>query len=469
VRRVISKDRKSKSFLNDVPVTTAFLNRLSFLLMEIHGQFDDYSFFQISTQRDILDQFVHHPLLLEEVHRAWKHWQECEKKRQTLEEDLKKSRQQEDYLRHVLTELEKLNPVEGEEDELSQQRSHMIAIEKNAGTLQEMIAGLSDGQSQSVDQVLYGVIRQLPHLEALLGEDNSNTVATFFQQAIELFEQGRQILEKTASTLEFDPQILEKTEERLFALRAAARKHHTTVSGLIDLYSDLKNKVFNLEHAEECLKEAQKLAEKAQAIYYQAATALSASRQEAQKRFDPLIQQEITALHLEKARFQTMITPCDPQSEGIDRVVFEASTNPQSPFAPLHKVASGGELSRFLLAIKVVLSDTKQNIALIFDEIDKGVGGATADAVGKHLAHLSKERQVIAITHSPQVAARGNTHLHLQKRLLEDETVCSEGVFLTIPERIEELARMLAGQNVTEEAKAAARALLHGMESSNPL
>lgn len=268
-------------------------------------------------------------------------------------------------------------------------------------------------------------------------------------------------IEETLDALSFNPTELEDTEERLFAIRALARKHEVQPDGLKDFGEDLRTRLAKLDAGSADLSEMKKTVQEAEKKYDDASASLTEARQDAAAALDQAMRSELAPLKMERAEFTTKITSTDPGPDGVDAVAFTVATNPGAPAGPLNKIASGGELSRFLLALKVCLTRDATGLTMIFDEIDRGVGGATAAAVGRRLATLAEGAQVLVVTHSPQVAALGGHHWRVEKRVEQDVTT-STVVSLTDPDRVDEIARMLSGDTVTDEARGAARALLAG-------
>jgi len=356
-----------------------------------------------------------------------------------------------------VAELDELKPAPGEEAELDSRRRLMQAAGRNREEIARAHAALSHEGAEGL------LAEALRRLEGVAGEAGGQLDAPLEALARALDELGhaQQGIEAWMDEAAFSPAELEATEERLFAIRALARKHGVLPDDLGELAEDLRRRLAALEGGAEDISRLEAGVEEARAAYDAAADALGQARREAAVRLDAAMAKELAPLKMERARFATEITPAEPGPAGMESVAFTVATNPGAPPGPLQRIASGGELSRFLLAIKVCLSNQAAGMTMIFDEIDRGVGGATADAVGRRLAALAQEAQVLVVTHSPQVAARGQHHWKVEKEVSGGMTT-SRVIPLDEAARIDELARMLAGDTVTAEARAAARALLAG-------
>ncbi len=463
LRRQLGADGRSRAFVNDQPVGVALLSRIGGLLVEIHGQQGQLGLLNPANHRALLDAFGGLVPLAGEVQGAWKVFRDARDAVDAARERLAKARADEDYLRHAADELSTLDPKPGEEEELAESRTLMMHGEQIAGELGEAMGAISgDGGAEASLRV---AVRRLERVAEKAG-GRLDPVIDALNRGFTEIEEASRALEAVARDLEFDPRLLERVEERLFALRAAARKHNGTVEELPAIRDALVAQLRALETGEQGLAALEKALKDAEVSYGAKAEALSAARAKAAVRLDKAVMAELPPLKLERATFRTAITRLPRErwsSSGGDEVQFEVSTNPGSAMGPLSKIASGGELSRFALALKVVLAEADSPTTLIFDEIDQGVGGAVAAAVGERLARLSEEAQVLVVTHSPQVAARGAVHLRVGKRVEKNATVTRVEA-LAPEERREEIARMLSGASITDEARAAATRLLQGAE-----
>lgn len=461
-RRVQSADGRTKASINDQPVSVQLMRQAGQMMVEIHGQHDDRALVDINAHRTLLDAFTG---LTDEVARLgelYKTWRDAERALKTHKARVEAAAREADYLRSSVEELEGLSPRDGEEDELAEQRARMQKSERIAGDIAEACEFLN-GNASPVP-LIASLVRRL--------ERKSHEAPGLLEETVQLLDTALDNLsnaqmeaEAALRRTEFDPRELERVEERLFALRAASRKYSVAVAELPALAQKMIADLADLDAGEERLVQLQKLAGEAHAVYDKAARALSAKRQNGAGALADAVMAELPALKLERARFMVNVT-ADPETasaEGIDTVEFHVQTNPGTRPGPIMKVASGGELSRFLLALKVALADRGSAPTLVFDEIDTGVGGAVADAIGQRLKRLSDKVQVLSVTHAPQVAARAATHLLISKGPVEGSDKIATRVATMTPEhRAEEIARMLSGASVTDEARAAAARLLAG-------
>jgi|TARA_R110002073_G_scaffold286378_6_gene451054 DNA repair protein RecN (Recombination protein N) len=461
LRRTLTQDGRSRAFINDQPVSVSLLRDVGDMLVEIHGQHDERGLLNAAGHRNILDNYGQYGPLTAAVRTAHSHLTSLQKQLAAEQDKLDQVKADEDYIRHNLEELTSLRPVEGEETTLADERSRMMQGEQMSGGLTDVLKNLLD--NNGVDAALRSIIRRLSRMS---GQDKGllDPVVMSLDRAANETSDAIAQLEETLRNLEFDPRELENTEERLFALRAAARKHHCQVDDLPRVLVDFEEKLRALEFGDEEVHRLKAEVVTARQTFEQAVHKLSAARATAAGELDGLVNAEMPPLKMEKARFQTHLEPLAPEdwhSDGGERVEFQISTNPGAPFGGLIKVASGGELSRFILALKVVLARQSTVPTLVFDEIDRGVGGAVADAVGERLKRLSGEAQVLVITHSPQVAARGANHWLIEKtEKIKGGDVYTNVTALDPTDRQEEIARMLAGATVTREARAAAASLM---------
>ncbi len=463
LRRTLNRDGRSRAFINDQPVSIGLLRSVGDMLVEIHGQHDERGLLNSGGHRKILDDYGQYDPLSAQLRKQYERLTELQGQLAREKEKLALAQADEDYIRHNLRELEQLAPKRDEENQLADERSRMMQGEQMSEGLGDILSGLLD--KNGVDGALRSLIRRLSRMG---GQDKGilDPVVMSLDRAANETTEAIVTLEDILRNLEFNPHDLENTEERLFALRAAARKHNCPVDELPDVLADFEQKLSALEFGDAEVRRLSGEVTAAREIFHGTVARLSKARNKAAKELDELVNGELAPLRMEKAAFRTDLLPLDPsdwRAEGGERVEFQISTNPGAPFGGLIKVASGGELSRFILALKVVLARKTTAPTLIFDEIDRGVGGAVADAVGERLRRLADEAQILVITHSPQVAARGSSHWLIEKA----EKVMGGDVFTNIislddAARQEEIARMLAGARITDEARAAAQSLIEG-------
>jgi len=460
LRRVQFADGRTRAFVNDQPVSVQVMKQVGEVLVEIHGQHDDRALVDAGTHRRLLDAFGSLEAYAGRVTAFWEARRTAEEAAAAHREQVARAQRESDWLRHAVDELEKLSPQAGEETTLAERRTVMMQAEKVAEDLRdahEVIAGAS-----SSVPALSGVIRRLERRQPQAPQLIDPTVKAL-DAALTALEDTRGHLEAALRAADYDPAELERIEERLFALRAAGRKYNVPVDELAALAARYKADIALIDAGEEKLKALDAAARAAEADYRDAADALSKSRAKAAAGLDKAVNGELKPLKLERAKFSTQIDSDAAAAgpNGIDRVEFWVQTNPGTRPGPLMKVASGGELARFLLALKVVLADRGSAPTLVFDEIDTGVGGAVADAIGVRLAKLAGGVQVLAVTHAPQVAARADRHYLISKDALEKGKRVATRVTELAPEkRREEIARMLAGAEITNEARAAAERLI---------
>ncbi|MDP5305539.1 DNA repair protein RecN [Paracoccus spongiarum] len=455
LRRVNGGDGRKTGFVNDRRVSGEVLRQLSEVLVELHGQHDDRGLLNPRGHRALLDAFA--ALDTAGLRAAWSARREAARALHEAEAAVAAARAEEEYLRHAVAELEDLAPEPGEEAVLDGSRRAMQAadrIREDVGRALQNLGGQgAEGAMLDATRWLEGAAERAEgRLDAPL--------AALSRALIELGEAHRGV-EDALAALDFDPGALEATEERLFALRALARKHAVLPDDLAALADALRDRLGRIEAADATLATLQATAAEADRAYERAADGIAAARREAAARLDAAVSAELAPLKMERAVFRTIVSDAEPGPEGRDGVAFTVATNPGAPAGPLDKIASGGELSRFLLALKVCLARGNDALVLIFDEIDRGVGGATADAVGRRLRRLSDEAQVLVVTHSPQVAAQGDLHFRVAKSVSQDVTTSTVSP-LADEERVDEIARMLSGDRVTDAAAEAARSLLAG-------
>ena len=456
LRRVNTADGRKTGWINDRRASGEVLRRLSETLVELHGQHDDRGLLNPSGHRVILDAYA--GVDTSGTRAAWAGRREARKALAAAEAALEAVRAEEDFLRHAVKELTDLAPEAGEEETLDTERRMMQAAERIREDISRAADALGyDGAEGAMSNALRWLEGASDKAEGRL----DGAIAALTRAMAELDEASREV-EGSMSSLEFDPYRLENTEERLFALRGLARKHGVAPDELAELSQTLAARLDALDRGAEDIADLSRAVADADKAYDAAADILTEQRKSAAERLDAAMAAELAPLKMERAVFRTEVVDGEPGPEGIDAVAFTVATNPGAPSGPLNKIASGGELSRFLLALKVCLSEERdQAVTMIFDEIDRGVGGATANAVGRRLKALADGGQVLVVTHSPQVAALGAHHWRVSKRV-EDGATLSTVSSLAEDEREEELARMLAGDTVTPEARAAARALMTG-------
>ena len=459
LRRVQGADGRSRAFINDVSVSVQLLRQVGQALVEIHGQHDERALIDPSGHRDLVDAFGGLNADAARVAERYDAWQAADAARARHESDIAATRANADYVAHALEELRALAPEQGEEEALAARRQLMMNAEKIAAELTEGLDALQ-GEGTAGAR-LASALRRIER-QAATGGLALTAAAEALERVLSETNAARDRLEEALALTAFEPGDLERAEERLFALRALARKHRVQVDELAALTERLEAELAALDRSEGRADELAKAAQAARGAYETAASALSKARHEAAKRLDAEVAAELAPLKLDKARFVTHIDTVDLAEggpSGIDRIAFWVATNPGTEPGPMMKVASGGELARFILALKVVLAARGSAPTLIFDEADSGVGGATASAIGERLAGLATKVQVLAVTHAPQVAALARGHLMIAKEAMhgpEGETMATRVAVLEGLHRREEIARMLAGQTITDEARAAA-------------
>ena len=461
LRRVQLADGRTRAFINDQPVTVQVLRDVGQRLVEIHGQHDERALVDAATHRTLLDAFGGNLDRAAEVGRRWSMWKEREQTVMMERERLKRALAEADFIRHAVEELTTLAPQPGEEQALADRRAALMRAEKAADDLRDAHDAVAGSASPvpTLAAVLRRLERRVPDAGDLVGGP-----VKALDQALQALEDARAGLENALSIADFDPKELERIEERLFGLRAAARKFSTTVEELPAVAARFKSDLEAIDRGAEKLSQMEKAAGEAENAFRAEAEALSKARQKAAKGLDKAVNAELPPLKLERAEFMTEIASdaAAPGPEGFDRVEFWVRTNPGSKPGPLMKVASGGELARFLLAVKVVLADRGSAPTLVFDEIDTAVGGAVSDAIGARLALLGEKVQVLSVTHAPQVAARAANHFLVLKEAVDKTRVATRVRPLDTKLKREEIARMLAGAEITEEARKAAERLIAG-------
>lgn len=460
LRRIQLADGRTRAFINDQAISVQTLKAVGAALVEIHGQHDERALVDAATHRRLLDAFAGLDKDVVALGALWDARRVAGAALADHRAKMERAARDADYLRHAADELNKLAPKDNEETELAERRTGMMQGEKIAGDLREAQEAVS-GHNSPVTALANAVRR----LERRAGSSPAlvEPAVKAIDVAINALEEADQHLTAALIAADFDPAELERIEERLFALRAAARKYATPVDGLAALAQRFAADVAAIDAGAGQLDALEAAAAQAEATYMAAATRLSLARGKSADKLNKAVNAELAPLKLERAKFMTQVEPdkAAPGPHGIDRVEFWVQTNPGTRAGPMMKVASGGELSRFLLALKVVLSDRGSAPTLVFDEIDTGVGGAVADAIGARLARLAGKVQVMAVTHAPQVAARADQHLLISKDALDKgKRVATRVNALAADHRREEIARMLAGAEITAEARAAADRLL---------
>jgi DNA repair protein RecN (Recombination protein N) len=457
LRRVNNRDGRKTAWINDRRVSGEVLRAVSEHLVELHGQHDDRGLLDPKGHRDLLDSFGGHDDMLTTVSAAYRALRAAEKDLRTAESAQEELRAEEEFLRHAVDELQKLAPEVGEEAELDSCRRLMQGAEKIRAHIAHAAQALG---REGAEGMMSDAMRWLDGAADAAEGRLEEPLAALSRAMVEL-DDAAQGVEACLDALEFNPHDLELAEERLFAIRALARKHTVAPDELPTLAQDLIAKLDLLDMGAGGLKELNAAVAAAQAAYDEAAGVLSRARKSAAQALDLAMGAELAPLKMERAVFTTQVKDADPSATGVDQLDFVVATNPGGPAGPLAKIASGGELSRFLLALKVCLSRAGAQNTMIFDEIDRGVGGATADAVGRRLSRLAQDAQVLVVTHSPQVAALGDRHFQVAKQQSADMTL-SRVDLLSDTARVNEIARMISGDTITTEARAAARTLIEG-------
>jgi len=460
LRRVQLADGRTRAFVNDQPVSVQVLKSLGVSLVEIHGQHDERALVDTATHRSLLDAFGALEGDAAQVARAWSDWRAAREAVEAHRARVEQARREAEWLRHAVDELGRLAPEPGEEKTLAERRATMMQAEKVAEDLREAhetVAG-SHSPVPGLSATLRRLERRVNQAPALM-----EPVVKTLDHALAALDEVRTHLEAALAQADHDPRDLERIEERLFALRAAGRKYNVAVDELAALAARYAADLAVLDAGAEELTRLDVAMRDAEARYVQHAEALSAARRRTAQKLDGAVNGELKPLKLDRARFTTEIASerASAGPDGIDRVEFWVQTNPGTRPGPLMRVASGGELARFLLALKVVLADRGSAPTLVFDEIDTGAGGAVADAIGLRLARLAAQVQVVAVTHAPQVAARADRHYLITKSALDrGRRMATRVAELAAERRREEIARMLAGAEITDEARAAAERLI---------
>ena len=464
LRRVVTADGRSRAFVNDQPVGLALLRRLGALLVEVQGQHDQVGLADPAGHAALLDAAGALDKPRGGVGEAFRAWREAARALATAREEIAAAQRDEEFLRHAVGELNDLAPADGEEDDLAAERQRLQQGERRNEAIAEALASLNprDRRSANPGTALRHASRALERLPAPQAEAEPALEA--LGRALDAMAEAETLLERLAHEGGPDPRRLEQVEERLFALRAAARKHLVPVVELPAFLEALKARLAALDAGTGQVVAAERRAAETRAAYLDAATRLTEQRRAAAEKLERSVARELPPLKLDRARLVVEVAARAEAAwgpEGVDRVTFLVSTNPGQTPGALDKIASGGELSRLMLALKVVLARGSPVPTLVFDEVDSGIGGATAAAVGERLARVAERVQVLVVTHSPQVAARGAKHLSVSKQVKAGRAE-TRVTPLDAPARREELARMLAGERVTDAARAAADSLLEG-------
>jgi DNA repair protein RecN (Recombination protein N) len=450
LRRSVGVDGKSRAFINDHPVSVSLMKQVGEMLVEIHGQFDTQTLLNPRVHRGILDEYAGAEKDLKNLGLLWKGWKDAADRLERRKMDMARAKTEEDYLLAALEQLEELAPQQGEEEKLTLLRARLMKREQNIEYFSAAYKGCEEAA---------GILNTVWRALEKTGETKIN--AGIDRALSELQEVSAEI-ETLSASLEESEYSLVEIDDRLFALKAQARKHTCAIDDLPAKREELSTLLNGIASEENTLAELEKNVLRAKEKYVAAGKELSAKRREAAQKLDKLVAKELAPLKLDRARFETqveMLPENEWNAEGMDRVQFLVATNPGAAAGPLNKIASGGEMARFMLALKVVLAEVGTAQTLVFDEVDSGIGGATADAVGERLARLARKRQILVVTHSPQVAAKASYHAIVMKTGKTNPTT------KVLPlsnsnEREEEIARMLSGAEITKEARAAAAKLL---------
>ena len=459
LRRMIGADGRGRAFVNDQPASVSLLRRLGETLVEIQGQMEQHGLLDVATHRRSLDAFASLEKMVTAVAAAWAAWRAADRAYSDALAATEAARRDEDFLRHAVKELEALAPRAEDEERLSAERQLMRAGSALGEAVAQALGELEDGRGAVA--ALRSAHRHIER-NAERAAGRLDVALAALDRALSETTEAQAQLETARDALEFDPSRLEKIEERLFALRAAARKHNVAVPDLAALGEKFKAQLAALDDGEAGLKKLVATVEAARSAYLVAAETLAAARRKGASKLDRSVAAELGPLKLERAKFATEVVALleeDWSAAGTDRVQFTVATNPGAPPAPIAKIASGGELSRFLLALKVCLAKAGDAPTIVFDEVDSGIGGATAAAVGERLKRLAKDVQVLVVTHSPQVAAIADRHWLIRKTTTRN-AASTDVLPLDSKGRREEIARMLSGAEVTAEARAAADKLL---------
>lgn len=460
LRRVLGADGRSRAFINDQAISIALLREIGETLVEVHSQFETHGLLDAKTHRALLDEYAGVSAKVASLAMLWEHWKSAERKLADAVTQAHKAKADEEYLRHAVSELDSLNPQPGEEDQLLTQREVLKAKEHVRQALNdawELISGESGAEMQISRAAR--ALERVPEKSGVAVDpaiDTLDCAANELQSAVSVVQTAIHALDEGGMTLE-------QIEDRLYTLRDMARKHRVHVADLLKTLHDFSEKLNFITNTDAVIATLRKQTAEGQKAFVESAKAISAARLAAAGKLDAAVAKELPPLKLDKARFVTSVETTEDTAlwgpDGMDKVQFLVATNPGSEPGPLGKIASGGEMSRFMLSIKVVMAALGAAPSLVFDEVDSGIGGSTADAVGERLARLAKTKQILVVTHAPQVAARAGHHYIVMKS--GDKTVQTTVIPLDeLAERRDEIARMLSGATVTKEARAAAQKLL---------
>ena len=457
LRRTLGMDGKSRAWINDTPVSVRVLKSVGDLLLEIHGQFANHTLLDPTTHRVALDNFATKNIdgfanILERVANTYNEYHAATKKLQEVQDFLNKNAAEQEYLEHNIAELRALNVHPGEETELANKRADMINAEKNAAVLADAVAAMGRG-GDTLDAQIFTVAHIL---ERVRGEPNP------YSEQIDNLYNAAEIVARVAEQIapnEIDTDTVDSIEERLFAIRAAARKHHVVADELSQKLAEMESELHTITNSDDELKRLKSIVTKTRDAYQSAARELTNERGRAAAELRSRLLCELPDLKLGNADFNIEIMPREPSATGADDVLFMIKTNPGMPFAPLHRAASGGELARLMLAMRVVLADNDASHTFVFDEVDTGISGATASAVGSRLNRLAHDSQAIVITHSAQVAGFADRHFKIEKTT-NGETTTTDVREITGDERLNEIARIISGAKITPESIATAKTLL---------
>lgn len=461
LRRVLSADGRSRAFINDQPVGVALLKQAGSMLVEVHSQFETHGLLDARTHRALLDDYAGVAQNVRGLSALWTGWKALDRDLDAARQGAEKAKEDEDYLRHAVAELEALDMVAGEEDSLLDRRESLKGRDYALQSLNESWGCISS--DDGAEMMISRAARALERIADKTEIDLTPAIDAFDRAAIEL-QSGIAVVQSAMAAMNDHDITMEQVEDRLYALRDMARKHRVHVRDLPAMLESMRVQLDRIINNDALIADLEKRAAAARQTYITAARAVSTARKNAAAKLDKDVAGELKPLKLDKARFVTAVESLDADEggwgpEGIDRVQFTVATNPGAEPGPLGKIASGGEMSRFMLAIKVVMAAIGAAPSLVFDEVDSGIGGSTADAVGERLARLSRSKQIMVVTHAPQVAARADHHYIVMKQGEQDvrTTVIALG---EVDSRRDEIARMLSGASITDEARAAAQKLL---------
>ena len=458
IKRTLNQDGKGKIFFNDQPITQKLLKEIGSYLVEIHGQFDNQGLLNPATHLSVLDNYGNYPDKIAAMKNAFGVYKKAKSERAAAEEKIRQAKNEEENLRHWVDEFQKIKPQANEQEELEQKRQQMMNAEKILENLDAAYKAMSQGGVQSSLRQAQAAIARV---NSLLNGKFDN-IYDLLDTALVNADEASEEIEAASNEVSLNQNELDAVEERLFSLKALARKHNSTVEELPQVWAQMEEDLQNLASGEENIENLRKLETAAYNDYVKKATEVSQARLATALKLDAKIQAELPDLKMDKARFMTQVSDKSENlwnENGRDEVCFMVSTNPNTPYGSLSKIASGGELARFMLALKVNLAQSSQVETMIFDEVDTGIGGATAQAVGEKLANLGEKVQVLVVTHSPQVAAQSKYHYKVEKTTMDNVTTTTLRE-LSTNEKTEEVARMLSGEQITNEARAAAKVLI---------